>query len=45
MDVQLLNLNGIDNSFIGIASWNNLVFNTSSETFTESVTISNVYVY
>ncbi|CAD8104832.1 unnamed protein product [Paramecium sonneborni] len=44
IDVDLLNLNGIDNSFIGISSWSNLVYNTSSEEFHEQITIENVIV-
>ncbi|CAD8119529.1 unnamed protein product [Paramecium sonneborni] len=44
IDINLLNLNGIDNSFIGISSWSNLVYNTSSEQFHEQITIENVIV-
>lgn len=41
-DVELTNLNGIDNSFIGISSWNNLVYNTSSEDFHEEIRLENI---
>ncbi|CAD8089599.1 unnamed protein product [Paramecium primaurelia] len=44
INIDLLNLNGIDNSFIGISSWSNLVYNTSSDTFHEQITIENVFV-
>lgn len=35
INIDLLNLNGIDNSFIGISSWSNLIYNTSSDIFHE----------
>ncbi|CAD8199978.1 unnamed protein product [Paramecium pentaurelia] len=44
IDVELTNLNGIDNSFIGLSSWNNLVYNTSSEDFNEEIQLENVIV-
>jgi len=44
INIDLLNLNGIDNSFIGISSWSNLVYNTSSDTFHEQIIIENVFV-
>lgn len=44
INVELTNLNGIDNSFIGLSSWNNLVYNTSSEDFHEEISIENVLV-
>ncbi|CAD8198753.1 unnamed protein product [Paramecium octaurelia] len=44
LNIDLLNLNGIDNSFIGISSWSNLVYNTSGDAFHEQITIQNVLV-
>ncbi|CAD8202516.1 unnamed protein product [Paramecium octaurelia] len=44
VDVELTNLNGIDNSFIGLSSWNNLVYNTSSEDYKEEIQLENIVV-
>lgn len=43
-NIQLLNLIGRDNSFIGISSWNNLIYNTSTADYLETIIINGAYV-
>ncbi|KAM3138145.1 hypothetical protein pb186bvf_009818 [Paramecium bursaria] len=42
--IFLQNLRGIDNSFVAITSWNNLVYNTTLNGVAESINISNIVV-
>ncbi|CAD8178109.1 unnamed protein product [Paramecium octaurelia] len=44
LNIQLLNLIGIDNSFVGISSWSNLVYNTSTADYQETITINGASV-
>ncbi|CAD8095274.1 unnamed protein product [Paramecium sonneborni] len=44
LNIQLLNLIGRDNSFVGISSWSNLIYNTSTADYYEKIIISGVQV-
>lgn len=45
INTYLTNLNGIDNSFIAISSWSNLIYNTSTTEYNESIIINGLNVY
>ncbi|CAK88462.1 unnamed protein product (macronuclear) [Paramecium tetraurelia] len=44
INIQLMNLMGRDNSFIGISSWSNLIYNTSTSEYQETIVINGVFV-
>ncbi|CAD8097272.1 unnamed protein product [Paramecium sonneborni] len=44
LNIQLHNLIGRDNSFIGISSWSNLIYNTSTADYLETIIINGVQV-
>ncbi|CAD8210428.1 unnamed protein product [Paramecium pentaurelia] len=44
LNAKLLNLIGRDNSFIGISSWSNLIYNTSTADYLETIIINGVNV-
>ncbi|CAK90140.1 unnamed protein product (macronuclear) [Paramecium tetraurelia] len=43
-NIQLINLIGRDNSFVGISSWSNLVYNTSTPDYQETIIINGAEV-
>ncbi|CAD8105803.1 unnamed protein product [Paramecium sonneborni] len=43
-NVKLQNLNAQDNSFIGISSWNNLIYNTTTKDYEELIKLEQILV-